>query len=215
MRFLLIHALGLGTLAACGAQPVQPPSPLPTSSLPLEVEIEAPPPEPEPEPPLVAAVRHGADGSVLILGLWTDGRLVWSEDPVFGGPPFLEAQVEPERLPEILHGFARLFDRWPGETLDYRPSGASHVELVCTVGGRDRRLSSWHESFERNPEMIVTEAGVERLDQRRRQDVLAAADPDYRRFRVLWKDVRYLMHGMIPADVVPSTDQPILLPAAR
>lgn len=167
------------------------------------------------EAPLVSAVRNRSRDRVLILGLWADGRLVWSEDPVFGGPPYHEDRLDPARLRDVLRGFDRLFDRWEGPVLEYHPPGASHVELVCLVGGRDRRLASWHESFERNPEMVVTGMDVERLEGGSRARVLAGLDPDYRRFRVLWRDVRSLMRGLLPVEARPAVSPTPILPAPR
>ena len=89
-----------------------------------------------------------------------------------------------------------LFARWDGPALEYHPEGASHVELICTVGGSERRLASWHESFESNGELAVNQNGVFKLDGRSRADALAEASSDYRRFRTLWGDVRLLMRAL-------------------
>ena len=167
------------------------------------------------EVPLVSAVREDADGRVLILGLWADGRLVWSEDRVFGGPPYHETHLGPKRTSDALHVFGRLFDRWEGDLLAYHPPGASRVELIYGAGGKDRRLASWHEAFERNPEMVVTERGVEPLGKRSRAEVLAGCSREYRRFRVLWKDVRRMMEGLVPRKGPRVTLAEPALPAPR
>jgi len=213
-----LYPLLLPVLCACagtdrGAWP-QPPTvfSLPSHAvadptLPDVVEIS--------EAPLVSAVRDGADGRVLILGLWADGRLRWSADPILGGPPYQEHHLDRERLNSALHCFGQLFDRWPGEVLEYRTEEVGHVELVCLVGGEDRRLVSWHESRELNSAVLVTEHGVERLDARPRHEVLAACDPEYRRFRVLWDDVRRLMRALAPADAPLVVEPAHVLPGPR
>ncbi|MDA1264225.1 MAG: hypothetical protein O2816_04005 [Planctomycetota bacterium] len=170
--------------------------------------------------PLVCAVRNGADGRALILGLWGDGRVVWSQDPIFGGPPYLEYHLDAEQIQTILYTFERLFSRWGPDVLEFHPQGAEHVELVCHVGGRDRRLASWHERFERSPTMVVTPDGVELLAERDRREVWAQAGEDYQRFRVLWNDVRRVMRGLVPERPVaegPVVARPdgLVLPAPR
>ena len=165
MRPLLPLPLLLG-LAGCASTILGTPTALPTIlDVPAHAVIDPTPPDlvEVEEAPLVSAVRNGPDGRVLILGLWADGRLVWSEDPIFGGAPYWEHFLDPARVSGVLHAFGRLFDRWQGDLLEFHPPGASHVELVCQVGGEDRRLASWHESFELNAEMVVTEQGVEAL----------------------------------------------------
>lgn len=167
------------------------------------------------EAPLVSAVRNGADGRSLIMGIWGDGRVVWSSDTIFGGAPYFEVLVDGDRLYGALHSFRRLFARWPGSVLEYHPEGASHVELVCTVGGEDRRLASWHESFETNSELVVTEHGVTQLDGRSREEVLASAGAGYRHFRVVWNDVRRMMRGLgVEPSPVPS-EVSVVLPPPR
>lgn len=215
MRPLLLL---LSILAGCAS---------PSSSAPFQAQPAAPAPAralagstipdlvQDDEPPLVAAVRNGTDGRLLIMGLWGDGRMVWSADPVFGGRPYFEVKLHGERLYGVLHSFRRLFARWTGSALEYHPEGASHVELICTVGGADRRLASWHESFETNSELAMSQLGVLRLGGRSRDDVLAGASPDYRRFRILWDDIRRLMRTLEVGNPSVPSDVTVALPPPR
>jgi hypothetical protein len=202
---ILLGLLGCNSPSRWSAPPAATPRPAVILSEPCPPAVD-----PGPERPLVAAVRNGAGERALIMGLWADGRLLWSADPLFGGPPFQETRLDGDRLAGMLNSFGRLFDRWEGPLIEYHPEGASHIELVCTAGGHDRRLASWHEAFERNPALVVTDRGVEDLDGRERARVWAEADPDYRRFRLLWGDVRALMRGIVPAQAEPPT--PLVAP---
>lgn len=215
MRNLLLL---LPVLAACSSTNNWPVAPEPQA----ERASDAPADTAEPsevlgveELPLVCAVRNGADGRSLLLGLWEDGRLVWSADPVFGGAPYREAQLDPMRVDGVLRCFALLFDRWDGEVLEQHPPGAEHVELICSVGGQDRRMASWHEQFEADEGLVVTQDGVLLLDGRSREEVLAASTSDYLRFRVLWNDVRRVMAGLAPPEARQSSRGSFLLPAPR
>jgi len=151
------------------------------------------------EEPCFAILRRRSGGSDLILGLWEDGWLVWSADPIFGGPPLLERRILGERLDPLLHCIDRLFSRAGGDSIAYHAPRAGHVELYTSIGGRPRRLVSWHESFERNSGFVVTERGVEALEGRPRAQVAAGADSAYRRFRVLWRDLRAVATGLTAA----------------
>ena len=218
MRPLLLSLAAMVAMTACSSTNNWPAAPAPDAEEEVTVEISDPglPGVLEVEEvPLVCAVRNGADGRSLLLGLWADGRLVWSEDPVFGGAPYLEARLGPTRLSSVLRCFALLFDRWDGDVLEHHSPGADHVVLICRVAGRDRRMASWHEIFERDADLVVTQDGVVVLDGRPREVVLATRSADYLRFRVLWSDVRRLMAGLPPAEAPESAGDGYVLPAPR
>jgi hypothetical protein len=71
----------------------------------------------------------------------------------------------------------------------------------------DRRLQlrSWHEVFEENPKVVVTSRGVESLEGRDRDTILAAEPPEYRRFRRIWFEIRSTVQSWVPLEGEPFT----------
>src|SRR5262245_14873663 len=41
-------------------------------------------------------------GPQLIIAVWPDGRAVWSENRILGGPPYRTAQIVPEKVKAVL-----------------------------------------------------------------------------------------------------------------
>jgi len=45
----------------------------------------------------------------MIVAFWPDGKVIWSEDPIEGGPPYSEGRVDPQALETLLEDYKTLF----------------------------------------------------------------------------------------------------------
>jgi len=136
------------------------------------------------------AVTGGRRPEALILAAWPDGRVMWSEDVIHGGPPYHERQARPQDIEQALADALALTGRQPLEAVHTGPD-ASYTAITVWQGRQPAlQLGSWHELFEANSELVVTAGGVEPLSGRDRLEVLAAQPAGYRAFRVLWKAVK-------------------------
>ena len=93
-RHLCVPLLASAAGAAPSGDPVSPAPPLPPQTALSVTDLDRPSDAQRGgeslEEPCFAILRRRSGGSDLILGLWEDGWLVWSADPIFGGPPLLE-----------------------------------------------------------------------------------------------------------------------------
>src|SRR5690242_6379759 len=59
-------------------------------------------------PPLVAVYFSDwgwvsrVHGPQVLLAIWRDGRIVWSLDPIKGGPPYRTGRLAPQKLEALL-----------------------------------------------------------------------------------------------------------------
>ncbi len=129
--------------------------------------------------------------SSVIVEVWPDGQIAWSEDLVHGGPPYRKGSVKPERIAAVIESLAkdRVFDD-AGLSRGYSGPDSDYLVIRVFDGSKQVQLASWHELFESKPNLVVTSKGVESLNQRNRSEVLAAEPKDYRRFREVWDRIR-------------------------
>jgi hypothetical protein len=152
-------------------------------------------------------VAPGTDsGPHFLTTVWSDGRIVWSRDQQKGGAPYLTAQIEPGRVQEILRQSERrgVF-RKPGLRRSWVGPDSSFHAICLTSGNRQARLATWHEGFERNPNLVVINGGVASLNGRNRDDVIRGDTKEFREFRQVWSDLRAAIAALIPADGEPYT----------
>jgi hypothetical protein len=64
---------------------------------------------------------------------------------------------------------------------------APSIEITVALGGRRTRLASAHVPLERTGNHLVTERGVEALNQRTRDSVLSQQSEEFRRYRLAFE----------------------------
>jgi hypothetical protein len=140
----------------------------------------------------------------IVAALWDDGRIVWSETGIGGGPPLRQGQFAPEKLKSLLGSLvaqgaftnAALRRTWTGPD-------SQTTKIVINDGPRRLRMESWHELFESNTNLIVTAQSVASLNGRDREAVQREQPEAYRQFRSTWKQIRDAVASLIPAKGEP------------
>lgn len=144
----------------------------------------------------------------IILAMWRDGTVIWSEDKLRGGPPYLQGFISAEHVQRALTEMNRL-GYLREKPMKWVNMGVESNTIVIVIRDRERRvfLQSWHELFEHeNPDRVATstsEVGVDRDDRER---VLATQPAEYRVHRQAYTEIRKLLDGMIPARKYPVGD---------
>jgi len=138
----------------------------------------------------------------LVLAVWADGHVVWSEDHLNGGPPYRASDIDPARFVALLSAFERdgLFEL--KDTLHFGPDSVSTVVLVKS-GARTTRLQSWHEQPEVGGKIVGLQGGLFGLDGRRRLDVLREASAEWLFFRFVWSETRQRLAALVPCGGTP------------
>ena len=123
-----------------------------------------------------------SDGGVqLILALWDDGTIVWSDDQTRGGPPYRRGRLEGRSLTELLACLerdGRFDDR---NLLQSRAAiDSKFTTILARWKGRELQMQL-------GPEMESAPDGLE---------------PKHQRFLRVWKDVRTRANRLLPAEGV-------------
>ena len=136
----------------------------------------------------------------VLTVVWSDGRIIWSQDRLQGGPPYFEAHIEKRTI-------RGLFDRLEREDLfnrselnrPYSDPEAEASSLVIADGTRELSMTSCHELAELDPEIVATSQGLVHLEGKTREEVRADEQDDkYVLFRAAWDEAREGLLGLIP-----------------
>ena len=161
-------------------------------------------------------------GPQVITAVWTDGRVAWSGDPLHGGPPYRAGRVRPDSVQALLDDWQRrgVFDDPALDRANVGPDAASTC-ITVLHGRRMLAMCSWHELYEAGGRTVATTAGLEPLDGRQRDAVLAAEPAAYQHYRRVWAALRADLATLIPDHGEPAGNIPFkleritLMPAVR
>lgn len=151
----------------------------------------------------------------LIVALFDSGRLLWSNDPILGGPPYRQATIPIARFEEFRADLVAAKD-FDNPSL-YRARHGFHANFsVLYIKGTERPLymASWDEYFESKPGFAGTSHGVVKLvgphEGKTKEQILAEEkDQDYLAYRRKWTEIKERLRGLIPRDgVEPAKDVP-------
>ena len=133
----------------------------------------------------------------LIVAAWDDGRILWSDDRLKGGPPYRGAQIGASRVNELLSRLDEdgLFD------IDFlsHPHFGPDTEfktIFLNASGKQLKMESSHELVEEKGG-IVREYGTV-SDKRPRFEVLRREPNDYLFYRFVWAEIRGRALSLIP-----------------
>jgi hypothetical protein len=132
--------------------------------------------------PVRGGVDHGLDG--IVIGIWSDGLVIGSEDHASGGPPFWQSRVQPSEIAHAVDEICSLMADSP-DYLNVGPD-SGYVRFDVDCDGALRTWGSWHPLFELNPGLVASDHGIEALNGRERDAVLKASAPEYIEFRRRW-----------------------------
>ncbi len=141
----------------------------------------------------------------LVIALYEDGRLIWSEDAISGGPPYRMAHTDEEEVKQL---------RLQLESSGFIREGIhSHIVrdsafLIIYVNGTNgcMNLRSSHEPLESGGKFIAREHGFARLKKGSSiADILSQESIQYQEFRATWSAVKGSLLNLIPPDLNEST----------
>ena len=137
----------------------------------------------------------------LIIGIWGDGTIVWSEDKVQGGAPYYTAQLNPKDVAAVLNKIDNMgaFEV-PGLEVGHYGFDAIYTTILVRTNGKQLWMASWHDLGESGGNWVGTDHGLEVLGDRKRLPVLAKQSAEYLHFRLTWLELRLLAENLIPND---------------
>ena len=148
-------------------------------------------------------------GPQLIVSIWGDGSVVWSNDRVNGGPPYFAAQIKPQDVSAALTklGDLGVFDVPRLNESHFGPDSKFTTILVRTAG-KELIMASWHELYEANGSVIAAAHGLTGLGGKKLFPALAEQPADYLHYRMIWLAIRFAAANLIPTSGVETTGVP-------
>lgn len=138
-----------------------------------------------------------SDPRTVIIAIWADGLIVWSEDKISGGHPYfynnlLENDVNVLSSKLVEAGIHKdIYTSRSGPDADYTKISMLYKDHNIT-------WESWHDLFENNPNLVATNHGIESLEGRSREEVLSSQPEEYQDFRKTWDKLKTVIYQSIP-----------------
>lgn len=144
---------------------------------------------------------HPQEPREQVIAVWSDGRIVWQANGAL-----LQSRIDTKKIDALFQRLHREGVFGDGNAYYGNTGPDSSFDVIeVRLADRQLRMDSWHEDFEKNPKLVVTSRGVESLEGRNRDAVLAAEPPEYRRFRRVWLDIQSAVDSWIPSGGDPFT----------
>ena len=130
----------------------------------------------------------------LIVCVWADGTVVWSDDRARGGRPYHIGRIPGELRDQLVASLKAvgLLDI-PGE-VRFGPD-ASYTVIAAELDGKRQWLGSWHDPPTTQPRLHVGQGGMSVLPP---GEPRPKYTPDYARFRDVWSESRRLIESVVP-----------------
>jgi len=141
------------------------------------------------------------DARAVIVAVWADGTIIWSEDRSRGGPPYFLAELPAfgvQRLVSQMQSSLRASQR-----TEYLVPDAGYTEVALASPTRLDSMSSCIPEFERHPGLVATDDGIQALKGQDRAEVLARQSRELREFRDAWTRSVDALIGAIPESGIP------------
>jgi hypothetical protein len=136
----------------------------------------------------------------LILTIWGDGNLVWSEHRLTGGAPYHSTRIDPKRAESLLSGFEAdgLFETYR-DSVSYVPPDAPCTEILIKHKKRKTRLRSTHETEESRGGIVAGARWARPLGSQKLFEALRSEPTEYLFFRMVWNEIRVRSASLIPS----------------
>ncbi len=138
-------------------------------------------------------------GPKIVVAVWEDGEVVWSQDAVSGGPPYRIGRCAPEKVKAFIEDLERkaVF----GDEALGRPNfgpDSSFTTIQIDAGHRRLKMQSWHELYERGGKVVAASYGLTPLEGKTIESFLKTEPESYQKYRRIWSAIRTAITSFIP-----------------
>ena len=166
-------------------------------------------------PPAVAIWRESAaprdwprNESVVIV-VWSDGTILWREQKPGASDSYRTAQVDRAHVDQLLADLdAAGFFASPEDTINVGPD-ASYTVIAARHGGKRKWFGTWHDPPPTDPNIVITDRGIERIEQGQPRPQPSA---EYQQMIDTYDRARTLIEAIVPDEgtVVEPIDVKVL-----
>ena len=140
----------------------------------------------------------------LVVGVWGDGTVVWSDDRRTGGKPYWIGRIAPELVGKLLTSLQTVGFFEPPKVSGFGPD-ASITVIAAQTDQKRQWMGSWHDPPTTRPRAVFSEHGI---------SAVAPGEPrpkpsaEYQRFLEVWAESRRLIESVVPE----KSGQPLQTP---
>ena len=130
----------------------------------------------------------------LIVGVWSDGTVVWSDNRRKGGNPYWAGRIPPDLVARLLASLETVGFFDPSKISGFGPD-ASITVIAAQADQKRQWMGSWHDPPTTRPRAVFSEHGI---------SAVAPGEPrpkpsaDYQRFLETWAESRRLIESVVP-----------------
>lgn len=146
----------------------------------------------------------------LIFAAWPDGLVIWSRDRLNGGAPYRAGHIESKLVTSLLARFEEdgLFEEKKLNDVNFGPD-SEFITLFIKSGKKRLKMCSWHELVEADG-VVADQAGLSRLEGRRRLEALRKSPADYLFYRFVWSETRTKLAQLVPDESIETVGEPVM-----
>ena len=124
-------------------------------------------------------------GPQLIVSVWGDGSIVWSNDRINGRSPYFRSQLDPKDVSAALKRLVDIgaFDVPRLRQANFGPD-SQFTTIFIRTDGKELKMDSWHELYESNGKVVASDHGLTGLDGKKLLPVLVEQSADYLHYRM-------------------------------
>ncbi len=144
----------------------------------------------------------GVRTNMLIVGVWSDGTVDWSEPRASGAKKFRSAKVSTDRVGKLLHDLqaAQFFTKI---RQSYVGPDSGYTVVAGQTGGKHQCLESWHDPPPKDPNIVIDEKGIYSIKP---GEARPEPSDEYKNFLHVWDRSRRLIEEIVTAQGEPVTD---------
>lgn len=137
----------------------------------------------------------------LMVAIWKDGQIIWSDDQMTGGPPYKSGKISNLAIQAFLDDLQNkgIFSNYRLNSPDYGPD-SEFTTIAIADGNRLLNMSSWHELFEADSNLVATSHGITTITKGTREEILSNDTKEYQKYRQIWKEIRFAIKALIPKE---------------
>ena len=172
-----------GFAAAPASQPATAPAPAPVAGVWYQ-----------PSGTRVLAPGEPLEFHRLIVGIWSDGTVVWSDNRRTGGKPYWTGRVPRELVEKLLASLNMVGFFEPTKISGFGPD-ASITVIAAQAGDRRQWMGSWHDPPTTRPRAVFSEHGISAVAPGEPRSKPSA---DYQHYVEVWAESRRLIESVVP-----------------
>ena len=144
----------------------------------------------------------------IVVVLWENGRVIWSRNDRWGGPPYYEGKIATNIVEVFVSELAAQQSVFQGSFSEYFQARYEPPWTVISVnsGAQALQVISAHEFIEQRNDRVCTMEGIRLLKKKESKSAVLAEQPlGYRQCRAAWETIRSSARGLTgdgkPVDV--------------